>query len=103
MDYKVRLHPEAQAELDTIYSDILDVAGPAIAGAYVGGLYDLIDSFVTFPERGTVRENQVPGLRIIGFRRTASVAFVVEDDVVTILGVFRRGKNLTADLFEDRI
>lgn len=103
MDYRIRLHELAEAELDKIFDDITTEAGPIIAGNYVGGIYELIDGFTTFPERGTVREGPVPGLRIVGYRRTASIAFIVEGDQVTILGVFRRGRNVTADLLKNRL
>ncbi len=59
MDYRVRLHELAEAELDQIYDDIVAEAGPVTAGTYVGGLYDLIAGFATFAERGTVREGPV--------------------------------------------
>lgn len=103
MDYRVRLHELAAAELDKIFDDITAEAGPVIAGRYVGGIYDLIEGFTTFAERGTVREGPVAGLRIVGYRRTASIAFIVEGDQVTILGVFRRGQNITADMLRNRI
>jgi toxin ParE1/3/4 len=103
MEYVVRLHERAEAELDQMYDDIALVAGPEIAGKYVGGLYELIGGLATFAERGTVREGRIPGLRVIGYRRSVSVAFVVEKDEVTILGVFRRGKNITSEILKDRI
>ena len=103
MAYRVRLHELAEAELDKIYSDIRDEAGPVVAGNYVGGLYDFFEGLTTFPARGTVRAGPIPGLRIIGYRRTASIAFVVEADLVTILGVFRRGQNVTPEMLENRL
>lgn len=57
----------------------------------------------TFAERGTVRDGAVPGLRIIGYRRSASIAFVVEGDQVTVLGVFRRGQNITPEILKNRV
>ena len=43
-----------------------------------------IEGLETFPERGTVRESRITGLRIIGYRRSVSVAFSVRgDDVFT--------------------
>jgi toxin ParE1/3/4 len=41
-----------------------------------------------------------PGLRIIGYRRQASIAFVVSDAEVLILRVFRRGADTEALLGE---
>ena len=93
----------AEAELDKIFDDISAEAGPVTAGNYVGGIYEFIEGFATFAERGTVREGPVPGLRIVGYRRTASIAFIVEGDQVTIVGVFRRGRNVTADVLGNRL
>ncbi|MDV4159328.1 type II toxin-antitoxin system RelE/ParE family toxin [Rhizobium brockwellii] len=103
MDYYVHVHELAQAELDLIYETIRDEAGISTARSYVGGLYDLIEGLVTFPARGTVRPGPMPGLRIIGYRRTASIAFIVEGDQVTILGVFRRGQNVTPQMLKKRL
>jgi toxin ParE1/3/4 len=103
MEYVVRLHKLAEAELDKMYDDILAAAGPEIAGDYIGGIYELIKGLTVFAERGTVREGSIPGLRIIGYRRNVSIAFVVDANQVTILGIFYRGKNITADILEDRL
>ena len=103
MAYRIRLHELAEAELAKIYDDIRNEVGAVTAGTYVGGIYDLIEGLTTFPERGTVRPGPVPGLRIIGYRRTASIAFTVETDQVTILGVFRRGQNVTSEMLKKRL
>lgn len=103
MEYRVSLHEKAEGEISQIYESIRARGGPFAAGRYVGGLYDFIAEFRTFPKRGTVREGPVPGLRIVGYKRSASVAFVVENDSVIILGVFYRGRNVTPEMLEDRI
>ena len=74
MEYQIWLHELAEAELDKIFDDITAEAGPIIAGNYVGGIYELVDGFRTFPERGTVREGPLPGLRIVGYRRSARLS-----------------------------
>ena len=54
----------------------------------------------------TARHERVeimPGLRIIGYRRAVSIAFAVEGERVLILGVFSAGRNITAELLEDRL
>jgi toxin ParE1/3/4 len=102
MRHHLRIHRLAQAELRGIFRHIATEAGPVTAQDYVGGIYALIEGLRTFPERGTVRPGPVPGLRIIGYRRTASIAFTVEADQVTILGVFRRGQNVTSEMLKKR-
>ncbi|WP_347567166.1 hypothetical protein [Mesorhizobium sp. WSM4904] len=44
----------------------------------------------------------MPGLRIVGCRRTVSIAFAVENERVLILGIFYGGRNITPELFEER-
>jgi len=84
MAYRIIYHPEAEAELDRLYADIALEAGDRTAGDYVDGVISFIEGLETFPERGTVRESRITGLRIIGYRRSVSVAFSVRgDDVFT--------------------
>ncbi|WP_117193227.1 type II toxin-antitoxin system RelE/ParE family toxin [Rhizobium terrae] len=103
MNYRIRLHELAEMELDAIYDAISAAAGPVTAGDYVGGIYDLVEGLLPFPERGTVRQGAVPKLRIIGYRRSASIAFAIEDDLVIILGVFRRGRNIRPEMLRQRL
>ena len=102
MRYRIVYHEKSEGELDELYENIALRAGLAIAGNYVGSILDFIDSLRTFPERGTIRQSNIPGLRIIGYRRSVSIAFVVQDDVVMILGVFHRGQNITVEELEER-
>lgn len=69
-------------------------AAPEIAVRYVDAVVAQCDSLATFPERGARRDDLWPGLRVVGFRRRVSIAFVVENDTVTIHGIFYGGQNL---------
>ncbi|MET3858729.1 type II toxin-antitoxin system RelE/ParE family toxin [Rhizobium sp. OAE497] len=102
MAYRIIYHPEAEAELDRLYADIALEAGDWTAGDYVDGVISFIEGLETFPERGTVRESRITGLRIIGYRRSVSVAFSVRGDDVFILGVFARGRDVTDEILEGR-
>ncbi|SMC99744.1 type II toxin-antitoxin system RelE/ParE family toxin [Rhizobium sp. RU36D] len=102
MAFRVVYHPQAEAELDTLYADIALSAGARVAGDFVDGLISYIESLETFPERGTVRESRITGLRIIGYRRSVSIAFAVRDEDVLILGVFARGRNITEATLSER-
>ncbi len=42
------------------------------------------------------------GVRVIGYRRSISIAFAVTADTVVILGVFYAGRNVMADLLDGR-
>jgi toxin ParE1/3/4 len=102
MTFRIIYHPRAEAELDKLHADIASEAGIPIADDYVDGLLTFIDALEAFPERGTVRESRIPGLRIIGYRRSVSVAFSVRGGDVFILGVFARGRDITDEILEER-
>lgn len=93
MAYKVVFRPAAKADLRQLYDYIASEAGHQVAGQYPGRLEAACLSLGVFPERGTVRDHVFPGLRIIGFERRASIAFVVEGDRVRILRILHRGQD----------
>ncbi|WP_313601952.1 type II toxin-antitoxin system RelE/ParE family toxin [Rhizobium sp.] len=103
MSYRIIYTPETEAELDTIYDHIAAAAGTRIAGDFVDGIITFIEGLQTFPARGTIRESSIPNLRIIGYRHSVSIAFVVQGNEVVILGVFRRGQNITSEILKARL
>lgn len=64
----------------------------------MSSIVDYCLGFDLFPERGARREDLWPGLRIVGFKRVASIAFRVEGDRVVIHGIYYGGRNLDDDL-----
>lgn len=98
--YQVRFADEALADLGRIFAELLPVAGERVARDFVGRLEAACLKLSTFPERGSIRSHVRPGLRMIGYRRQASIAFVVTDAEVLILRVFRRGADTEALLAE---
>jgi toxin ParE1/3/4 len=62
-----------------------------IGHTQVGRIEAACRKLETFPERGTVREQTHPGLRIISFERNASIGFIVHDGIVDILRIFPKG------------
>jgi toxin ParE1/3/4 len=79
MSHRIIYHPEAEAELDRLYADIVVEAGDRIAGDYVDGVISFIESLETFPERGSIRGEDV-----------------------LILGIFARGRDITDDILDER-
>ncbi len=91
--YSVRILPEAETDLLEIYRYIREKSASAqVASGYVQRITGFLATFENYPERGTIRNEVREGLRIIGFERSASVAFVVEDTNVTILRILYRGR-----------
>lgn len=61
------------------------------------GYLDRVEAFLRSlsfgSERGTRRDDVRPGLRTVGFERRLTVAFVVDDNSVTVLRVFGAGRD----------
>jgi toxin ParE1/3/4 len=92
--HKIEFRQAAIDDLKNLYLIIAEAAGHDRAFAYVGRLEIACRKLATFPARGTIRDHINPGLRIIGFERSASIAFAVRDNVVDILRVLPRGMEL---------
>lgn len=92
--YNIRLTDEAELDLARIYGFIRKKsASSIIARNYVARIRVFLDEFQDFPERGSLRDHVRPGLRIIGFERRVSVAFVVEPTEVAILRILYAGQH----------
>lgn len=96
--YHVIFSPEADTHLVEIYRHIAGKASPTIADRFTTAIVDYCEAFETFPQRGTKRDDLRPGLRTVGFRRQATIAFTVERDKVIIIGVFYGGQDYEAAL-----
>lgn len=99
----VILHEMAREEIEQLYDYIAARGGRDVAWSYVSGLRRYLEGLAEFPERGTVRMGSVPGLRLIGYRRSTTVAFVVGEDRIVILGIFHGGRLASPDLLKTRL
>jgi len=100
MGYGVVFAPEARAQLISIYRHLAGAAGPARALAFSESIVEYCESFTTFPNRGTPRNDLRPGLRTVGFRKRVTIAFTVSRTTITILGVFYGGRDFETVLKE---
>ena len=96
------VHPDAAEELNQLYDYIAEQAGPARAWMYVSAIRSFLNDLCTYPERGSLRGGIVQGLRIIGFRRRLSIAFVARENDVLVLGFFYAGRNVDPALLGER-
>jgi plasmid stabilization system protein ParE len=102
MRYRVVFDPAANGDLAELYDYIAPKAGRAIARRYINELVGHCAAFETFPARGTTHDEFGPGIRVVGFKRKASIVFRIDADLVTIMRILHRGKSLTgADDVED--
>ena len=49
-------------------------------------------SLQTFPERGVPRDDLLPGLRVTHYRQRVVIAYLLDPEVVSIVGVFYGGQ-----------
>lgn len=85
--------PEALEDLRSLYERIADAAGIGTAIGYIDRLEAFCRGMAVAGERGQLREDIRPGLRIIGFERRVTIAFTVSEMRVTILRLFYAGRN----------
>ncbi|CAN7202522.1 type II toxin-antitoxin system RelE/ParE family toxin [Rhizobium rhizogenes] len=90
MKYTVVFDVDARADLAELYEYLLPEAGERIARDYI----DRLTAFETFPERRMRREDISPGLRAVGYRNRATIAFRIKDNTVTIMRIFHGGREI---------
>lgn len=95
---RVVFAPEAEAHLASLYAYIAGAASPHIALQYTNAIVDFCETLSASPFRGTPRADLRPGLRVMSYRRRATIAFAVEEDTVVIAGIFYGGRDYEAIL-----
>ena len=92
--FKVEFDLRAQRELTELYDHIHLESGAERAASFVADIRAYCLGFASFPERGSMRDDIAPGVRIVGYRRRVSIAFRVSGEHVLILGIFYGGRNI---------
>jgi toxin ParE1/3/4 len=90
---RVIFTPLAERHIDQLHAYIAEHASEARADGYISRIIDHCNGSRTFPERGMKRDDLLPGLRITGFERRVTIAFVVKEDAVLIEGIFYGGRD----------
>lgn len=101
MNYRVVFSPEAEEQLAELYRYIAVAASHEIAARYTEAIVSYCESLRTFPLRGTPRDDVRPGLRITNYKKRAVIAFDVDTDLVSIIGVFYGGRDYVSILSDD--
>ncbi len=91
--WRVVFSPDAQADLQWLYDAIATAANRVTAMRYLDRIEARCRGLEYASERGNRRDDIRPGLRVVGFERRVTVAFVVETDHVVILRLFYGGAN----------
>jgi toxin ParE1/3/4 len=98
---EVIFSPEALTDLFELYDYIAADAGAARAHSYTDRIVATCRNLVTFPERGTRRDDLRPGLRTTTFRRRVTIGYHITEAQVIIDRILYGGRNLP-DLFAER-
>lgn len=98
MTFSVVFTPEAEEQLLSLYRYIAGAGSPERGAQYADSIIAFCEELAAFPHRGRERDDIRPGLRTIGFRRRAIVAFAVAEPVVVIVGVFYGGQDYESHL-----
>ena len=101
MLYSVVFSPKALEQLDSLYEYIADAASPEIAYRYTSAIVTYCEGLNSFPHRGTRRDDVRPGLRVTNYKKRAVIAFEVDTDRVSIIGVFYGGQDYESLLQSD--
>jgi toxin ParE1/3/4 len=98
----VVFRPQAETELIALYEYIAGKAGPDVAGNYVGRLEAACMALADFPERGTPRNDILPGLRTTSFERRVTIAYHVLATRVEIVSIAYAGRDFESALRRDK-
>lgn len=101
MTHRVIFAPEAEEQLVALYNFIAAAASPNIAAGYTEAIVSYCESLATFPMRGTMRDDVRQGLRVTHYKKRAVIAFSVNREQVSILGIFYGGRDYESFLQED--
>ncbi len=91
--FGVKFAPEALEQLDSLEQCIAEVASSTVAAGYIDAIVSCCENLQSFPNRGTQRDDIRPGLRTTNYRGRTVIAFAVEEDQPTIIGVFYGGQD----------
>lgn len=101
MQYHIVFTPEAQEQLIALYRYIAQVASPDIAERYTNAIVSYCESLQNFPYRGICRDDVRPGLRITHYKKRTVIAFAVDAEQVSVIGIFYGGQDYEAVLHVD--
>ena len=93
MRYLVRYSDAAQHDLAAIFEWVADRSSSQVAEQFVMDIYALCDGLSDFPYRGRSRDDLSPGLRALGFRIRAVIAFTIASGDVIVHGVYYGGRD----------
>lgn len=86
--FRLVVTSQARQQFGELRRSIATASGSEVtARNYMRALTDYIEQLPDFPQRGQAFSLHHPGMRIIRFRKTLLIAFLVTDDSVVILSI----------------
>lgn len=101
MPYRVVFSPEALEQLAALYRYIALAASPMVAKNYTNAIVAYCEGLTISPHRGARRDDIRSGLRTTNYKGRTVIAFDVDGDLVSVIGVFYGGQDYEAILKED--
>ncbi len=101
MNWQVQFAPEALDQLRRLEERIANAGAPMTAERYVDSVVDFCMKLQVFPARGVSRDDLLPGLRVTHFRKRLIIAYTLDPEIVSIIGVFYGGQDYEAALDPD--
>ena len=92
MTIKVVFRPKAENDLFAIY-EFIARDSPARAIEFIRRLRSLCISLETMPERGVLRDDFAPGVRILVFEQRVTIAYRLRKGEIQIIRLFYAGRN----------
>ena len=89
----VIVSPEAEEDMAQMHSYLKAKASKLVADRYIDRIGVFLARLDLASERGTLRSDIRSDVRVVGFERTVTVAFMVNSDSVKILRIFSGGQN----------
>lgn len=89
--------PCAVRQIDELHGYVADHSFEDRADTYVARLIEFCEGLRQFPERGTPRDDILPGLRPTVYARRVTVAYLLDGDTVLIEGIYAQGRDYEQD------
>jgi toxin ParE1/3/4 len=103
MSHRVVFSPDAQEQLVALYRFIAQTGSPDTAARYTQAIVDYCESLANFPQRGTMRDDVRPGLRVTNYRKRTVIAFAVDAEQLAILGIYYGGQDYASILQDESV
>jgi toxin ParE1/3/4 len=94
MTHRVRLSDGAEDDLFELAIWIGEQADRDTARIFVTRIREACDRLTSFPNRGTPRDDILPGLRSISFEKRTTIFYSVNNDEVVVIHVLHGGRDV---------